>query len=135
MKKILKPILIVIFLGLVYFIYTNYPRLQIITGFSSKSVASGMFLSHRTQESVENGDNDFPPIEHSDNNVNLEEKSVTSTIFGMKQAKSIYREGLGAVLLTDDYVEGQEFIVPKRDLSQRVCLSHTGIYLKLKMNL
>ena len=119
MKKILKPILILIFLGLVYFVYANYPRLQIITGFSSKSVASGMFLSHRTQESVENGDNDFPPIEHSDNNVNLEEKSVTSTIFGMRPAKAIYREGLGAVLLTDDYVEGQEFIVPKRDLSSK----------------
>ncbi|MCK5638869.1 MAG: serine hydrolase, partial [Flavobacteriaceae bacterium] len=91
MKKIIKFILILLLLSFIYFVYTNYPRLQIITGFSSKSVASGMFLSHRTQESVENGDNDFPPIENSENVVNMEEKSVTSTIFGMKPAKAIYR--------------------------------------------
>ncbi len=119
MKKIIKFILILLLLSFIYFVYANYPRLQIITGFSSKSVASGMFLSHRTQESVENGDNDFPPIEDSENIVNLEEKSVTSTIFGLKPAKAIYREGLGAVLLTSDYKEGQEFITPQRNRSPK----------------
>ena len=119
MKKIIKFILILLLLSFIYFVYTNYPRLQIITGFSSKSVASGMFLSHRTQESVENGDNDFPPIENSENVVNMEEKSVTSTIFGMKPAKAIYREGLGAVLLTDEYKKDQDFIVPQRNLSPK----------------
>jgi len=115
MKRILKPVLLILALGFVYFVYTNYPRLQIITGFSSKSVASGMFLANRTQESVELGDNDFPPIKNANNKVDLKTKSVTATIFGLKPAKAIYREGLGAVLLNDDYNENQEFIIPKRD--------------------
>jgi len=114
MRKILKPILFLIVFSFIYFAYTNYPRLQIITGFSSKSVASGMFLANRTQESVELGDNDFSPIKSANNEVNTQEKLVTSTIFGLKSAKAIYREGLGAVLLNGGY-NNEKFIIPNRN--------------------
>lgn len=105
----------IVVIGIIYFAYSNYPRLQIITGFSSKSVASGMFFANRTQESVELGDNDFSPIKAANNKVDLEAKSVTSTFFGLKPAKAIYREGLGAILLNDDYDENKELIIPKRN--------------------
>ncbi|MCK5677493.1 MAG: serine hydrolase, partial [Flavobacteriaceae bacterium] len=115
MKKILKFILIIMLLGIVYIAYTNYPRLDIITGFSSKSVASGMFLANRTQESVEKGDNDFPPIDQAKNNVNLAEQSVTSSIFGLKNRKAIYVDGLGAILINDDYNPDIKFEIPFRN--------------------
>ena len=115
MKKILKFILIILLLGIVYFAYTNYPRLDIITGFSSKSVASGMFLANRTQESVEKGDNDFPPIDQAKNNVNLAERSVTSSIFGLKNRKAIYIDGLGAILINDNYNPDIKFEIPFRN--------------------
>ncbi len=115
MKKILKPILLLIVLSFVYFAYVNYPRLNIITGFASKSVASGIFLANRSQESVEQGDNDFPPIGQAKNTVNLVEQSVTSSVFGLKTRKAIYVDGLGAILLNKDYDETQEFIIPMRD--------------------
>ena len=102
-------------LGIVYIAYTNYPRLDIITGFSSKSVASGMFLANRTQESVEKGDNDFPPIDQAKNNVNLTEQSVTSSIFGLKNRKAIYVDGLGAILINDDYNPDIKFEIPFRN--------------------
>ena len=115
MKKTLKFISIILLLGIVYFVYTNYPRLNIITGFASKSVASGVFLANRTQESVEQGDNDFPPIDEAKNTVDLVEQSVTSSAFGLKTRKAIYVDGLGAILINDDYKEGQKFIIPKRN--------------------
>ncbi|NOQ92076.1 MAG: serine hydrolase [Flavobacteriaceae bacterium] len=115
MKKILKPILLLIALSFIYFVYANYPRLNIITGFASKSVASGVFLANRTQESVEQGDNDFPPIDQAKNTVDLVQQSVTSSFFGLKTRKAIYVDGLGAILLNKDYKENQEFIIPKRD--------------------
>jgi len=61
-KKLFKRLGFVVVLALVYLVYSYYPKLDIITGYSSKSVASGMFLAHRTQVSVENGDNGFSPL-------------------------------------------------------------------------
>ena len=115
MKKSLKLLLLVAILGFVYIVYTNYPRLNIITGFSSKSVASGMFLANRTQVSVEQGDNNFPPIDQATNKVNIAERSVISSFFGLKSRKAIYIDGLGAVLINDDYDPDKEIEIPHRN--------------------
>lgn len=115
MKKIIKYVLIFLFLGVVYLVYSNYPRLNIVTGFASKSVASGVFLANRTQESVEKGDNDFLPISKAKNKVNLSERSVTSNIFGLKKRKAIYVDGLGAILVNGDFDPKKKFDIPKRN--------------------
>ncbi len=112
MKKIIKYILIFLFLGVVYLVYSNYPRLNIVTGFASKSVTSGVFLANRTQESVEKGDNDFPPIDKATNEVNLSERSVTSNIYGLKKRKAIYVDGLGAILVNSDFDPKKQFEIP-----------------------
>lgn len=119
MKKIGKYFVLIVVIGVAYLIYAFYPRLDIITGFSAKSMASGVFLAERTQESVVQGDNDFSPIKFTKNSIDLEEKSVTSTIYGLKSIKAIYREGLGAVVINDDYKEGQKFLVPQRNRSPK----------------
>ena len=103
MKKVVKIILIVLLISLVYLFYTNYSRLNIVTGFASKSVASGIYLANRTQKSVELGDNDLNLVRDAFNEVDTIQKSVTVTIFVLKSRKAIYREGLGAVLINDDY--------------------------------
>lgn len=115
MKKTIKYLSIIILLGLVYLVYTSYPKLNIITGFAAKSVASGVFLAQRTQVSVEQGDNDFPPISKAKNKVNLEEKSVTSSIYGQMKRKAIFVEGLGAILVNDEYDPTKQFEIPKRN--------------------
>ena len=115
MKKAIKRISIIVLLILIYFVYTYYPRLNIITGFSSKSVASGVFLANRTQASVEQGDNNFGLIKKAKNKVSLETKTVISTIYGLKSAKAIYREGLGAVLINNDYDASAPYKIPKRN--------------------
>ena len=99
MKKIVKfglvPLLIIVIGVVVY----NYPRLDIITGFSAKSVCSCTFEADRDLASIEAGDNDINPIYYAKNVINTAEKSVTSTVFGLKARKAIYKEGLGCVLL------------------------------------
>ena len=115
MKKIQKYIAIILIIGVVYIVYAFYPRLDIITGFSAKSMASGMFLAERTQVSVSQGDNDFSPIKFTKNSIDLREKSVTATIYGLKSTKAIYREGLGAVVINEDYKVGQKLLVPQRN--------------------
>ncbi len=115
MKKFFKYFLILLILGLVYVVYTNYPRLNIVTGFSAKSVASGIFFANRSQESVEKGDNDIISVRDTKNEVNTNEKSVVSTILGIKSRKAIYREGLGAVLINDDFDFSKSYNTPYRD--------------------
>ncbi len=115
MKKFIKYILILLLLGFVYSVYSNYPRLNIVTGFASKSLASGLFLANRTQESVEKGDNDIDQVRDASNIVDLNKKTITSTFFGLKERIAIYREGLGAVLIDDNYNTNKQEAVPTRN--------------------
>ena len=115
MKKTIKYIFLFLILGLVFVVYTNYPKLNIITGFSAKSATSGVFLAKRTLESVEKGDNDFSPIGKAKNKVDISEHSVTSEIYGLMKRKAIFVEGLGAILINDDYDPKQQFEIPKRN--------------------
>jgi CubicO group peptidase (beta-lactamase class C family) len=115
MKKIIKYIFLFLILGLVYVVFTNYPKLNIITGFSAKSAASGVFLAKRTLESVEKGDNDFSPISKAKNKVDISEQSVTSKIYGLMKRKAVFVEGLGAILINEDYDPKQQFEIPKRN--------------------
>ncbi|MGM1056500.1 MAG: serine hydrolase domain-containing protein [Bacteroidota bacterium] len=101
MKKIVKYSLLIIILVLVYLVYANYPRLNIITGFAAKNVCSCTFIAGRDLRSIEEGDNDFTPVSYAKNKINFDEKSVTSSVFGLKPRKAVYKEGIGCILLPE----------------------------------
>ncbi|MFB9054179.1 serine hydrolase domain-containing protein [Formosa undariae] len=101
MKKFIKILSLLILMGLVGVIYLNYPKLNFITGFASKSVCSCTFLADRSLASIEAQDNDFSPIDLATNTINFENKSVTSTVFGLKARTAVYKEGLGCVLVPE----------------------------------
>ena len=115
MKKIIKYFFLFLLLGLAYIVYTNYPRLNIITGYAAKSTASVVFMADRTLESAIAQDNNFEPINTAKVEVNPSEKSATAKVFGLKKRTAIYREGLGAVLINDDYDKNAAYLVPKRN--------------------
>lgn len=104
MKK-LRFVIALIALALAIIVVLNYPRLNIITGFAAKSVCSCTFEAGRDLESIEAGDNDFDPVFYAKNVIDFEEKSVTSTVFGLKKRKAVYREGVGCVLVPNDAIE------------------------------
>lgn len=118
MKKFLKIFAVVVVLLLVYLRIAIYPQLDLISGFSAKSVASGHFNDNRTLEIIESGDNDIAKIDWATNTINDAGKSVTSTVFGLKERKAIYREGLGATLINDDFDISKPYEVPKRNKLQ-----------------
>ena len=99
MKKIVKIIGALVLIAIVYLYFTLYPKLDIVTGFSAKSVASHLFIAGRSQQQTETEDNNIKSMEFAKNIVDLNNKSVTSTAFGLKTRKAIYKEGLGAILL------------------------------------
>ncbi|WP_291098012.1 MULTISPECIES: serine hydrolase domain-containing protein [unclassified Flavobacterium] len=114
MKKIFKILGLALLVFLVYFGYISYPKLDLISGFSAKSVASGHFIDNRSQEMIEKGDNDIDMIKLSKNKIDENGKSASSTVYGLKEKKAIYREGLGATLINDDFNVSKPYEVPKR---------------------
>lgn len=114
MKKFFKIFAVLLLLVLVYLRIEIYPQLDMITGFSSKSVTSGHFLDNRSLETIEQGDNDIDKIDWATNEINDAERFVTSKVYGLKERKAIYREGLGATLINHDFDVSKPYNVPKR---------------------
>lgn len=115
MKKFFKIFAVLLLFVLVYLRIEIYPQLDMITGFSSKSVTSGHFLDNRSLETIEQGDNDIDKIDWATNEINDAERFVTSKVYGLKERKAIYREGLGATLINDDFDVSKPYNVPKRN--------------------
>ena len=102
MKKLFKYFVILLLFSSLILGYIYYPALNIITGYSSKNMASGLFLAQRDQLSMMNDDNDFFPISLANYEIEEAEKSVTSSIFGMMKRKAVFKEGMGATLRNED---------------------------------
>ncbi|MCG8183104.1 serine hydrolase domain-containing protein [Tenacibaculum piscium] len=117
MKNLKKIVLFITFfsvLALSVLVYLNYPKLNILAGYSAKNTASSIFLAGRSLEFTDKNDNNFSPINLTSDEINIEEKSATGSVFGLLTRKAIYREGLGAVLINDDYDITKKTPIPKR---------------------
>lgn len=96
LRKIVGYILLGTLVGATWFVW---PRLPIITAFAAKGMCSSVFLANKNPERVQAEDLSFFPISLAKSAINYEEKSVTSTVFGLAKRKAIYRDGLGAVIV------------------------------------
>lgn len=97
--------------------YLNYPKLDLISGFAAKSVASNHFADGRSLQMIEEGDNDIALVDLAANSIDEKTRSATATVFGLKARKAVWRDGLGSVLVDDDYDPGIAPEIPKRDLT------------------
>jgi hypothetical protein len=118
MKKVVKFGALIVLVGLIYFGFTTYPKLDLISGFSAKSIASGHFIDHRSQELIEKGDNDINLIDLAQNTIDESGHFATASVKGLKERKAIYREGLGATLINDDFDITEPYLTPKREFSK-----------------
>jgi CubicO group peptidase (beta-lactamase class C family) len=99
-RKIFKGLgilLAIILLAIVF--YLGYIA-HGITGYASKNVASGVFVSGREQQSFEKEEVSFFPVKWAKNKVDFEKMEVTSR-FLIWKSKVIYNEGLGCTLVND----------------------------------
>ena len=114
MKKFFKVLAVLLIAVLGYLRISIYPQLDLLSGFSAKSVASGHFIDNRSLETIQQGDNDIEKVNWATNQINDAEQFVTTTVSGFKERKAIYREGLGATLINDDFDVSKPYNVPKR---------------------
>ena len=103
-------------IAFVYFRVSIYPQLDLISGFSAKSVASAHFIDGRDLQTIQQGDNDIPKVDWATNEIHDDGKYVTSTVHGLKERKAIYRPGLGVTLINDDFDVTKPYLVPHRQI-------------------
>lgn len=116
MKKFFKVLGLAVFILIFYVGFTTYPKLDLISGFSAKSVASGHFIDNRSQEMIEKGDNDIDMIDLATNNIVENGNFATASVYGLKERKAIYRKGLGVTLVDSDFDETKPYEVPNRTI-------------------
>ena len=114
MKKrhIFLTALLIILAGGVYYLNLLMP---IITGYSAKNLASGIFVAGRSQESLEDEDLNFSFIKFVHNEVDYENNEVTSRFLWGK-SKAIYIPGFGCTLVkdfTEDEIRNRPYRVVK----------------------
>lgn len=114
MKKFLKIAFITIISLVLIVLVLYYPKLDVITGFAAKNLASATFLTDRTQKSIEDGDVGFFPISLANIEVDKNKRTVTASLFGLNKRMAIFRDGLGAVVVGKNYDIDRKYLVPNR---------------------
>lgn len=122
--KILKRTLLMLVLFISTLIIYNYPKLNILAGYSAKNTASSVFLAGRSLAFTDQNDNDFSPIHLASDVVDLEKKTATSSVFGLLTRKAIMREGLGSVLTLSETDQAVPYLVPKRTITKNEAMPY-----------
>lgn len=112
MRKLKWVLLFVLLLGIG--VYTQYPKLTIISGYTAKNMTSSVFVAGRSAESVVASDHASGLISLATEQVDPESESASSSVFGMQKRRAVYRKGLGAVLLPKDTEIPETYRTPER---------------------
>lgn len=96
-----KVILLVVLAALLYGFYYLYVRIPIIAGYTAKCACTQLYLNNRSIESTIN-DFDVPVLKLASLSANKQEKSVTSSVFGLRPSKAQYQKEFGCRLVVGD---------------------------------
>lgn len=116
--KIIKRLLLIVITIVLYVVVFNYPKLNILAGYSAKNTASSVFLANRTLEFTDANDNNFDPIHLANDAVDMDAKIATSDAFKLLTRKAFYRDELGAVLALRNSDMKKEYARPKRNFKE-----------------
>ncbi len=114
--KIVKRLLAIVLLILVVVAWLNYPKLNIISGFAAKSMASNQFVAHRSSESVTMNDHNVPMIKLA--KTGTIKDGAVATVFGLMKRKAICNDGIGCILVDDDHEMESFDFHPNRDIKK-----------------
>jgi CubicO group peptidase (beta-lactamase class C family) len=101
-KKIIVRSLLILLIAatscLIYYCWVSFP---ILTGYGSKVMCSAVFVAGRNEKQVRDQDLSGYMMKLADFKVNYTDSSVSGSILGFAKRKAIYRNGLGATLVSE----------------------------------
>jgi len=113
--KLFKRISLLLLILLSLAVYFNYPKLNMISGYASKNLASTVYIADRTQESVIEQDNNVPLVKIADEKYNVTNAMAVADVYGLMERETVCRDGLGCVLINDSYDKNKVLLKPKRN--------------------
>lgn len=116
--KRLKWILLLLLIVITAVVVFNYEKLDIVSGYSAKSMSSSVFVAERPMTFTDSTDNSFAPINLADDTVDMSAKSASASVLGMNTRTAVYRDGLGSVLVPHDYEGDIQELQPKRNFNK-----------------
>ncbi len=114
--KWLKRILLLLLIIIVITALENYPKLNIISGYASKYMASSVLIGERNPPDIVANDLNIPLVNLATTKFDDDEDLAVSNVYGLLERKTINREGLGAVLVNGDYKADKEYLQPNRQV-------------------
>lgn len=111
--KIFKRVLLIILLILIVLVAYHYPKLNIVSGYASKNLASTSYIAERSYSNIAESDHDMPLIEMAELE-SANENNVITSVYGLMERETICRDGLGCVLINDGYDKTQKLLKPTR---------------------
>jgi CubicO group peptidase (beta-lactamase class C family) len=112
--KKLNIVALLLVLGAMALVYINYPKLNLISGYAAKNMASGVFLAQRNADSITLRDHDMDLINLAKTEVEASHRRAKATVKGLMQRTAVYKEGLGAVLTNAEHGAHAFDAVPQR---------------------
>ena len=112
-RKLTISILIV--LGLLWVISSQYPKLYIATGYGAKCLASAVFIAGREPMEVQEQDLNYSIVKYTRSKIDYVNKTVTTSFWGLTPQTAVYRTGYGCCLVGDksiDSFKSESFIKP-----------------------
>ncbi len=100
MKKKRRYIIpVTILSALLIIVISQYPKLYIATGYGAKCMASGVFVAGRDPISVRDLDLNYSIVKFTRNKIDFQNKTVTTSLWGLAPQTAVYRPGLGCTLI------------------------------------
>lgn len=96
-KKIFKYFFLALLVCFVVYVWKYVP---IICGHVAKEICSDVFVSGRNPDDVAQHETGIFPYNLASYTVNVEDSSVSASVFGFAKRKAIYRKVLGATLIS-----------------------------------
>ena len=112
--KYLKWGLLFLIAGALAIVGFNYPKLNIISGYAAKNMASTVFIAGRDPKSIEENDHQVPLIKLAATKEAADKQNATATVFGLMERKAVCSGGLGCVLLPSGSTSRDKLPVPHR---------------------
>ncbi|TAH18003.1 MAG: class C beta-lactamase-related serine hydrolase [Cytophagales bacterium] len=98
-KKIVYGMLLLFGIFLIYFVYTGLQYAYIASSYAAKTVCSCVFVSGREPDAVLSEDLYAAPFVKTE--IDQDNKSVSTNLYGFAAAKAIFRKGLGCTLVNE----------------------------------
>lgn len=97
----IKVFLLILLVILIVYLYKKFvPIVKIGLGYAAKTACSGVFIANRTLKSIQQNEIANSAASISKISINKQQKSATAKFLWL-QRKAIYREGLGATLISE----------------------------------